>query len=85
MLGSVGVRYLVPCDAAVHWVCVLKAVCLFNLEDFVFHSKPLLYERLLTDHALQICHHPAGYINVHIFIIISGEKKKWPFELQFLL
>lgn len=74
MLRSVGVRYLVPGDAAVHWVCVLKAVCLFHLEDFVFYGKPLLYERFLTDHALQIFHHVTGCINVHIFIIISGMK-----------
>lgn len=66
--------YLVPGDGAVHWVRVLKAVCLLHLVDVVFYSKPLLHKGLVCDHNLQILHHLTGCIYVHILIVISGQK-----------
>lgn len=66
--------YLVPGDGAVHWVCVLKAVRLLHLVDFVLYSKPLLHKGLVGDHNLQILHHLTGCIYVHILIVISVQK-----------
>lgn len=67
--------HLVPGEAAVDWVCVLKAVCLFYLVDFVLHSKPLLHKGLVGDDDLQILHHFTRRVYVYAFIVVSGGDK----------
>ena len=65
--------YLVPGDAAVDRVSVLKVVCFFDLVDFVLHCKSLLHKGLLCDYYLQILHHVTCCIYVYIVIVVSGQ------------
>lgn len=68
--------HLVPCDASVYRVAVLKVICFLHFVGFLSYRELLSKKRLVCDDHLQIQHQVHCDVDLHVLVVVPSRYRR---------